>query len=145
MRWWHRRCKSAIAMNEKARTLKKRTKDFTLAVLAFVRTLPNSDEARIIVGQLIRSATGVGANYRSTCHSRSRAEFVARIGVALDEADESAFWLEIITEGRIATGKSAFELLDEANQLTAILAASRITASESLERSTAASKRSNLK
>ena len=98
------------AMNEKAEALKKRTKRFALDVLAFVRTLPGTDEAKIIARQLIRSATGVGANYRATCRSRSKAEFVARIGVALEEADESAFWLEIITEGRIATSKPAFRL-----------------------------------
>ena len=111
---WHRRCKRLVAMNEKAEALKKRTKEFTLAVLGFVRTLPSTDDAKIIGRQLIRSATGVGANYRATCRSRSKAEFVARVGVALEEADESAFWLEIITEARIATGKQAFELLDEA-------------------------------
>jgi four helix bundle protein len=134
----------AGGMNEQAEALKKRTKRFTLDVLAFVRTLPMTDEAREIGRQLIRSGTGVGANYRATCRARSRAEFVARIGVALEEADESAFWLEILTEGRITTGKRAFELLDEANQLSAILAASSITASESLERSPAA-KRPNPK
>jgi len=127
------------AMNEKAEALKKRTKRFALDVLAFVRTLPGTDEAKIIARQLIRSATGVGANYRATCRSRSKAEFVARIGVALEEADESAFWLEIITEGRIATSKPAFRLLDEADQLSAILAASSITASESLGRTTVVS------
>jgi four helix bundle protein len=66
-------------MNEKANALKKRTKRFTLDVLAFVRTLPRTDEAREIGRQLIRSGTGVGANYRATCRSRSQAEFVARI------------------------------------------------------------------
>jgi four helix bundle protein len=79
--------------------------------------------------QLMRAATGVGANYRAVCRSRSRAEFVARVGVALEEADESAFWLEIIVEIMMVTGNFAEQLLDEANQLTAILAASSITAS----------------
>ena len=132
-------------MNEKAKALKARTKKFALDVLTFVRALPSSEEAKVVGRQLIRSATGVGANYRATCCSRSQAEFVARLGVALEEADESAFWLEIITEGRIATGKRALELLDEADQLSAILAASSITASESLERSGDANKRPNLK
>jgi four helix bundle protein len=135
---------SLIAMNEKAEALKKRTKAFTLAVLGFVRTLPATDDAKIIGRQLIRSATGVAANYRATCRSRSKAEFIARVGVALEEADESAFWLEIITEARIATGKQAFELLDEADQLSAILTASSLTATESLKRSPASNKRPNL-
>jgi len=133
------------AMNEKAEALKKRTKRFTLDILEFVRTLPRTDEAREIGRQLIRSGTGVGANYRATCRSRSQAEFVARIGVALEEVDESAFWLEVITEGAIAKDKKAFELLDEASQLSAILAASSITASESLGRTSAANRRQNLK
>ena len=70
----------------------------------------------------------MGANYRAVCRSRSRAEFIAKLGIALEEADESAFWLEIALEAHIVSGKSATELLDEANQLTAILAASSITA-----------------
>lgn len=124
-------------MNEQAEALKKRTKQFALDVLTFVRTLPDTDEAKIIGRQLIRAGTGVGSNYRATCRSRSPTEFVARIGVALEEADESAFWLEIITEARITTAKRAFELLDEADQLSAILAASSITANETLQRSNA--------
>src|SRR6478752_1748987 len=117
-------------MNEQAAELRARTKRFALDVLRFVRLLPRTDEGGIIGRQLIRSATGVGANYRAVCRSRSRAEFVARVGVALEEADESAFWLEIIIEIRIVAGNRAAKLLDEANQLTAILAASSITASE---------------
>jgi four helix bundle protein len=131
-------------MNEQAEALKKRTRRFTLDVLALVRTLPGTDEAREIGRQLIRSGTGVGANYRATCRSRSKAEFIARVGVALEEADESAFWLEIVTEARIATSKRAFELLDEADQPSAILAASSLTATESLQRSPASNKRPNL-
>ena len=117
-------------MDEQTAALKARTKKFALDVIRFVRTLPRTDEGRIIGGQLLRAATGVGANYRAVCRSRSRAEFVAKMGVALEEADESAFWLEIIVELRMVAGKRAAELLDEANQLTAILAASSITASK---------------
>lgn len=116
-------------MNEQAEELKARTKKFALDVIRFVRLLPGTDDGRLVGQQLIRAGTGVGANYRAVCRSRSRAEFVARIGVALEEADESAFWLEAIVEIRMVSGNRAAELLDEANQLTAILAASRITAS----------------
>ena len=115
-------------MNEKADDLKQRTKRFALDVLALGRTLPGDDQARDIGRQLSRAATSVGANYRAACRSRSRAEFVARIGVVLEEADESAFWLEILTEAGVAIGKRVYGLLDEANQLTAIFAASSITA-----------------
>jgi four helix bundle protein len=117
-------------VNEQTAELKARTKKFALDVIRFVRLMPRTDEGIIVGRQLIRSATGVGANYRAVCRSRSRAEFVARVGVALEEADESAFWLEIIVEIRMVAGNRAVKLLDEANQLSAILAASSITASE---------------
>jgi four helix bundle protein len=115
-------------MNEQAAELKARTKKFALDVVRFVRLLPAADEGRH-VGRQLRAASGVGANYRAVCRARSRAEFVAKVGVALEEADESTFWLEIMVEIRMVTGNLAEKLLDEANQLTAILAASSITAS----------------
>jgi four helix bundle protein len=119
----------AVCMaNSKADELKARTKRFALDVLSFRRTLPSSNEAIDIGRQLSRSATGVAANYRAACRSRSDAEFAARIGVVLEEADESAFWMEVLTEGGISKQKPTMDLLDEANQLTAIFAASSITA-----------------
>ena len=121
--------------NPKADELKARTKRFALETLSFRRTLPATDEAADIGRQLSRSATGVAANDRAACRSRSDVEFVARIGVVLEEADESAFWLEVVTESSLSKQPQAFALLEEANQLTAIFAASRITAS----------RRSNLK
>ena len=114
--------------NAKAEELKTRTKRFALDVLAFRRTLPATDDAGDIGRQLSRSATGVGANYRAACRARSNAEFAARIGVVLEEADEAAFWLEIVTESGLSKESHALHLLDEANQLTAIFAASSITA-----------------
>ena len=121
-------------MNAKAEALKQRTKTFALNVLAFRRTLPDDDQSRDIGRQLTRAATGVGANYRAACRSRSRAEFIARLGIVLEEADESAFWLEILSEARVAIEKRVYELLDEANQLCAIFAASSITAGGSPKR-----------
>ena len=114
--------------NPKADELKRRTKRFALETLSFRRSLPGTDEATDIGRQLSRSATAVAANYRAACRSRSDAEFAARIGVVLEEADEAAFWLEVVTDGAISKHPRAFELLDEANQLTAIFAASSITA-----------------
>jgi four helix bundle protein len=111
-------------------TSRTEPKRFALDVLAFVRTLPAMDEARDIGRQLVRSATSVGANYRAVCRGRSRAEFISRCGVALEEADESAFWLEILIESDIAPTPKARSLLDEAEQLTAILAQSKLTATE---------------
>jgi four helix bundle protein len=121
-------------MNPEAEALKKRSKKFALEVLALLRTVPRTVESRSISEQLIRSATRTVANYRAACRSRSDAEFVARIGVALEEADESALWLEIITELKISTARDAFRLLDEAEQLSAIFAQSRITSIEGMRR-----------
>jgi four helix bundle protein len=121
-------------MNDKAEALKQRTKQFALNVLAFGRSLPGDDQSRDIGRQLTRAATSVGANYRAACRSRSRAEFIARIGVVLEEADESGFWLEILSEDRVSSDKRVHELLDEAKQLCAIFVASSVTAGGSPKR-----------
>jgi len=121
--------------NPKAEELKARTKRFALDVLSFRRTLPAGDEGSDIGRQLSRSATGVAANYRAACRSRSDAEFAARIGVVLEEADESAFWMEVVTEAGLSRQPQAMHLLNEARQLTAIFAASSITARNGLKRS----------
>jgi four helix bundle protein len=109
--------------------LKKRTKNFALRILKLVAALPETVQCRTVGGQLVRAGTSVGSNYRAACRSRSRAEFIARIGVVLEEADESAFWLELIIEGQLLPEKLVQPLLDEANVLTSIMASSRITAS----------------
>ena len=109
--------------------LKRRTKQFALRILKLVAALPNSVQGRTVGGQLVRSGTSVGSNYRAVCRSRSRAEFIARIGVVLEEADESAFWLELIIDGQLLPATLVQPVLDEANVLTSIMASSRITAS----------------
>ena len=78
--------------------------------------------------QLLRSATSVGANYRATCRARSKAEFVAKIGVVVEEADETLFWLELMEESKLETGPKIRELSVEAGELVAIFAASQRTA-----------------
>ena len=109
--------------------LKKRTKKFALRILKLVAALPDSVQGRTIGGQLARAGTSVGSNYRASCRSRSTAEFIARIGVVLEEADERGFWLELIIEGELLPANLVQSLLDEANELTSIMASSRITAS----------------
>lgn len=111
--------------------LKARTKAFALGIVTLIRTLPVNDTTRTLGRQLLRSATSVGANYRTACRARSRAEFVARIGVVPEEADESAFWLELFSEQPEIQARRTrvLQLLDEAKQLTAIFAATRISAS----------------
>src|ERR1043166_7125672 len=116
--------------------LKKRTKKFALRILKLVAALPNTVQGRTVGGQLARAGTSVGSNYRAACRSRSRAEFIARIGVVLEEADESAFWLELIIGGQLLPAKLVQSLLNEANVLTSIMATSRITASSRVNRTT---------
>ena len=109
--------------------LKKRTKLFALRVLKLAAALPPTIEGKAIKGQLVRAGTSVGANYRAACRGRSRAEFIAKMGVVEEEADESAFWLELIIEGAFLKENRVKPLLDEANELTKIMASSRISAS----------------
>ena len=108
--------------------LKARTKDFALRVIRLVDALPNTVKGRAIANQIIRSATSVAANYRAARRGRSRAEFIAKIGVVEEEADETAFWLELIIDSKIR-GKAQIEpLLKEEGELVAIMAASRKSA-----------------
>ncbi len=116
--------------------LKRRTKQFALRILKLVAALPNTVQGRTIGGQLVRAGTAVGANYRATCRSRSKAEFVARIGVVEEEADESAYWMELIVEGELLKQEQVDPLLNEANELAKIMASSRISASATLTHST---------
>jgi|SRR5436190_4558985 len=115
-----------------AEELKKRTKLFALGIMKLVGVLPNTVQGRTVGGQLVRSGTSVGSNYRATCRARSGAEFIAKIGVVLEEADESAFWLELIVEGELLEIELVEPLLNEANELIRIFASSRITASSRL-------------
>lgn len=109
--------------------LKARTKTFALRILKLIDALPNTRKGRIIGDQLGRAGTAVGANYRASCRARSRAEFIAKIGVVEEEADESAYWLELIIEDGLIAAKKVDALHIEATEITAIMASSRITAS----------------
>jgi four helix bundle protein len=108
--------------------LKARTKQFALRILRLYRSLPAKEEARILGRQLLRSGTSVGANYRAACRARSRAEFIAKLGIVLEEADETIFWLELLLEGGIIKHEKLDALLKEADELTAIFVASICTA-----------------
>src|SRR5580692_12581436 len=98
-------------MNE--HELKLRTKQFALRILKLVSALPRSTEERAVGNQLVRSGTSVGANYRAACRGRSKAEFIAKLGTVEEEADESAFWLEIIIDGKLLKPKLVEGLLQE--------------------------------
>ncbi len=115
-------------MNTKAEELKARTKRFALRVIELYRTLPGAEEARVLGKQLLRSGTPVAANYRAVCRARSKAEFIAKIGVVVEEADESVLWLELLQEARIAPKDRVEPVWREAEELLAIFAASQRTA-----------------
>jgi four helix bundle protein len=93
-----------------------------------VDALPNSAKACAIANQLVRSGTSVAANYRAACRSRSRAEFISKIGVVQEEADETALWLELIIADKILPEKKVAPLLTEANELLKIMVAWYISA-----------------
>ena len=108
--------------------LRARTKQFAIRIVRVFKSLPKNDEARIIGKQLLRAGTSVAANYRAVCRSRSKAEFISRMSVVVEEADETAFWLELLIETSIIPGVRLRDLLAEANELLAIFAASVWTA-----------------
>jgi four helix bundle protein len=111
--------------------MKARTKEYAKRTLKVCRSLPESTEAKLIGNQLLRAATSVGANYRSACRSRSKADFIAKLGIVLEEADESVYWLEIIQEMNILGTHTLKSLINEGEQLVAIFVASINTAKRS--------------
>lgn len=113
--------------------LKDRTKQFALRVLKLVAAMPKTIEGRAIASQLVRCGTSVAANYRATCRARSKAEFIAKIGIVLEEADESLLWLELIAEANLLPPERIDSLLAEANELIAIMAAPRRSAASNLK------------
>ena len=109
--------------------LKQRTKQFALRVIKLVRVLDKGFEGRIIGKQLVRCVTSVGANYRAVCRARSKADFVAKLAIVEEEADESCYWMELIIEAGLMKAELVGPLLQEGNELVAIITASRKTAS----------------
>jgi|SRR5579872_1944672 len=116
--------------------LKQRTKRFGLRVMKLVDALPKSMSGRAVGNQLVRSGTAVGANYRAACRARSTAEFLSRIGVIEEEADESGYWLELIGDGAILKPHRIEPLMREADELTRIFAATIRTIKRTHKKST---------
>ncbi len=115
-------------MNSPQEQLRSRTKQFAYRVIRLFRSLPRSVEAQIVGKQLLRAGTSAAANYRAAGRARSKAEFAAKIGVVLEEADESAFWLECLADNAIVKPELLRDLIKEANELVAIFASSHQTA-----------------
>jgi len=108
--------------------LKDRLKQFALRVIRLCDSLPSRRSAGVIAGQLLRSGTSPGANYRSACRARSLADFVAKLAIAEEEMDESTYWLELIMDSGMKPRKLVGDLHRESEECTKILTASRITA-----------------
>lgn len=107
--------------------MKVRTKQFSRRVLKLYAALPRSEEARVIGRQLLRSGTSVGANYRAVCRARSDKDFLSKLGVVIEETDETLFWLEFLVEGDIMSAAKLSSLTQEANELLAIFGATQRT------------------
>jgi len=119
-------------MASRPEELRDRTKAFALRVIRLFRSLPYRTDTQVLGKQLLRCGTSVAANYRAVCRARSKAEFIARIGVVAEEADEAVLWIELLTESGIVTPELTGELLREAKELAAILTASQQTAKKTV-------------
>jgi four helix bundle protein len=115
-------------MTQSAEEFKKRTKQFALRIIRLADSLPNSSAGRHIGGQLLRSGTSVGSNYRAACRARSRAEFCSKLGIVEEEADESIYWMELLIESELVNESRLSNLLEEANEILAMVIASINTA-----------------
>jgi four helix bundle protein len=115
-------------MESQREQLRNRTKKFAIRILNLVDSLPKTTSALAVARQLSRCGTSVGANYRAVGRARSRAEFIAKLGVVVEEADETVFWLETLIERRTLKPALIQALLSEANELLAIVAAAQDTA-----------------
>ena len=118
-------------MNEEE--LLNRTKQFGLRIIRLVEALPKTKVSNTIGSQLLRSGTSVGANYRAACRGRSKADFASKIGIALEEADKSLYWMELLVEAGIMSKEQLSSLMKEADELVAILTATRKTASRDVK------------
>lgn len=118
---------------DKAAELKKRTKSFAIRIVHLFRSLPHSPDAQTLGKQMLRSGTSVAANYRAVCRARSQAEFIARMGIVVEEADESVFWLELLGETGVINTERTKDLLKEANELLAIFGASLRTSKHGIK------------
>jgi four helix bundle protein len=117
-----------VANTDESRYLKPRTKQFALRTVRLVESLPRNLAAQVIGKQLLRSALSVGANYRSAKRARSNAEFIAKMGIVEEEADESRYWLEMLVDAGLVTRDRLDPLITEANEITAMVVASIRTA-----------------
>lgn len=117
----------------RADELRQRTKRFAIRIVNLFRALPRSADAQTLGKQLLRSGTSVAANYRAVCRARSKAEFISKMGIVVEEAEETVFWLEILTETGVVSSAKAEDLQKEPNELLAIFGASLRTAKKDFQ------------
>jgi four helix bundle protein len=110
-----------------AEELRQRTKAFAIRIVKLYGALPKTNEAQVIGKQILRSGTSIGANYRAACRARSRAEFVSKLGIVVEEADETIYWLELLSDTGALMPCRLEEIVKEAHELTAIFTAARHT------------------
>jgi four helix bundle protein len=108
----------------KSGQLRERTTAFALRVMRLVDSLPRTRAAEVISRQLLRSATSVGANYRAACRGRSKAEFLAKLGIVEEEADECVYWIELVVASGLMKEELVHPLLQEANEIVSMIVAS---------------------
>ena len=108
--------------------LRSRAKRLAVAIVKLADAMPTTPAGRVITNQVLRSATSTGANYSAACKARSHADFVAKIAIVVEEADETLYWLELLRDAGLVPAPRFERLLKEANELVAIFSASQITA-----------------
>lgn len=108
--------------------LKQRLKQFGLSIIKLVESLPNNRAANVIGNQLLRSGTSVGANYRAACRARSNADFISKMGIVEEEADESIYWIELLVDSGLIKANLVEDLINEGNQIVSIVVSSINTA-----------------
>ncbi|MBA2645960.1 MAG: four helix bundle protein [Pyrinomonadaceae bacterium] len=111
-----------------AEEMKTRTRSFALRILRLVDALPKTRTAEVVGRQLLRCGTSVGANYRASCRAKSPADFIAKMGIVEEEADETVYWIELLIESGHVDKERVNSLLDEANQILSIAVSSINTA-----------------
>ena len=114
-------------MPSQSEELRDRTKAFAVRIVRVYRALPYKADAQVLGKQLLRCGTAVAANYRAACRARSKAEWIAKIGIVVEEADETVFWLEMLADCGIVRPKKLELLLAEAHELSALFTASQRT------------------
>ncbi len=113
--------------------LQQRTYQFAVRIVKLFQALPNRQDARVLGNQLLRCGTSVAANYRAACRGRSKADFVSKLGIVQEEADEALFWLDLLTDTGIMKRERLSDLMKECDEILAMVTASRITAQGSAD------------